>query len=163
MRTRAITMALPTLRLQRQRSIYVTCVTHYTTIHIPVTMLAPYVTQHHYVPKRHSKHCDTCNKSFLSEKRFQNHLILKVKGKIMRQWRQVCRNCTFLVTCDSKHECFKRPCNKKQPAGHLCYMAALKPNKFSDKFVFVFFDTECTQDLERHEGSFEYVPNLICA
>ena len=25
-----------------------------------------------------------------------------------------------------------------------------------------FFDTECTQDLERHDGSFVHVPNLIC-
>ena len=27
----------------------------------------------------------------------------------------------------------------------------------------MFFDMECTQDLERCDGSFEYIPNLICA
>jgi hypothetical protein len=116
--------------------------------------------------KGHSKHCDTCNRSFLSEKCFQNPLNLKVKRKLVCQWRQVCRNCNFLITTDSKHECFKKfctYCNKKQPSSHLCYMAPPKPSKLSDRFMYVLFDTECTQDLERHEGSFEYVPNLICA
>jgi hypothetical protein len=42
-------------------------------------------------------------------------------------------------------------------------MALLKPSKLSDRFMYVFFDTECTQDLERHEGSFEHIPNRICA
>ena len=42
-------------------------------------------------------------------------------------------------------------------------MAALKPRKLSDKFLYVFFGTECTQDLEKRDGSFEHVPNLICA
>jgi hypothetical protein len=32
--------------------------------------------------KVHSNHSDTCNTSFLSEKCFQNHLTLKVKGKL---------------------------------------------------------------------------------
>jgi len=29
--------------------------------------------------------------------------------------------------------------------------------------MYVFFDTECTQDLEKYDGSFEHNPNLICA
>ena len=41
-------------------------------------------------------------------------------------------------------------------------MATLKPSKLSEKFLCVFFDTECTQDLEERDGSFEHVPNLIC-
>jgi hypothetical protein len=72
----------------------------------------------------------------------------------------------FLLTSDSKHECFKRLCNicnKKQPSGHFCYMAPLKPRKLSSRFMYVFFDAERTQDLEKHEGSFEHVPKLICA
>jgi len=36
-----------------------------------------------------SKYCSTCNRWFLSEKCFQNHLTLKVKGKLVCQWRQV--------------------------------------------------------------------------
>jgi hypothetical protein len=78
-----------------------------------------------------SKYC-TCNRWFLIEKCFQNHLILKVKGKLFCQWRQLCRNCSYLVTSDSKHECFKKLFtfyNKKQPSGHLCYVAPLKPSK----------------------------------
>ena len=53
----------------------------------------------------------TCNRRFLSEKCFQNHLTLKVKGKLVCQWRQVCQKCSCLVTSDSKHECFKKFCN----------------------------------------------------
>ena len=40
-----------------------------------------------------SKYCCTCNRWLLSEKCFQNHLILKVNGKLVCQWRQVCRYC----------------------------------------------------------------------
>jgi len=61
--------------------------------------------------KDQTKHCTTCNRRFLSEKRFQNHLSLKVKGKLYFHWRQVCRNCSYLVTDDSKQECFKKLCN----------------------------------------------------
>jgi len=78
--------------------------------------------------KDQAKYCCTCNRWFLSEKCFQNHLILKVKGKLVCQWIQVCRNCSYLMTSDSKHECFKKFCtfcNKKQPSGHLCYVAPL--------------------------------------
>jgi hypothetical protein len=39
----------------------------------------------------------------------------------------------------------------------------LKPSKLSDKLLYVFFETECTQDLEKRYGTFEYVPNLIRA
>jgi len=42
-------------------------------------------------------------------------------------------------------------------------VAPVKRSKLSNKYVFVFFDTECTQDLEKRDGSFERVPNLICA
>jgi len=71
--------------------------------------------------KDQTKSCGTVNRRFLSEKSFQNHLTLKVKGKIVCQWRQLCRNCSYLVTDDSKRECFKRFCNfcnKKHPSSH---------------------------------------------
>jgi len=29
--------------------------------------------------------------------------------------------------------------------------------------MYVFFDWECTQDFEKHDGSFELIPKLICA
>jgi hypothetical protein len=115
--------------------------------------------------KEQPKYCDTCNRQFLSEK-CQNHVSLKVKGKLVCQWRQVCRNCSYLVTADSKHECFKKFCtfcNKKQPSGHHCYMAPLKPSKLSSRYMYAFFDTGCTQDFEKHDGSFEHVPNFMCS
>ena len=42
-------------------------------------------------------------------------------------------------------------------------MAQLKPSKLSNKYLYVLFDTECTQDLEKRDGSSEHVPNLIRA
>jgi len=39
----------------------------------------------------------------------------------------------------------------------------LNHSKLTDKFMYVFFATECTQNLEKCDGSFEYIPNLICA
>ena len=116
--------------------------------------------------KDHTKYCATCNRWFLSQNCFQNHLTLKAKGKLVCQWREVWRNCSYLVTLDTKNECFKKFCNycyKNQPGGHFCYMAALKPSKLSDRVFYVFFDAECTQDHERHNGSFVHVSNFICA
>ena len=89
-----------------------------------------------------------------------------MKGKLVCQWRQVCRNFSFTVTSDSTHECFKKFCDyccKNQPSDHVCYVPPLKPIKLSDRFLYVFFNTECTQDLERDDGAFVHVPNLICA
>ena len=63
-------------------------------------------------------------------------------------------------------ECIKKFCTyriKKQPTGHFCYVDPLKLSKQSDRFMYVFFDTECTQDLEKCDGCFENVPNLISA
>ena len=42
-------------------------------------------------------------------------------------------------------------------------MTPLKPSRLTDKFMYVFFDMEWMQDLAKHGGSFEHVPNLICA
>ena len=150
--------------MQWRRGIYVTSVTRYTTIHTNVTVCS-LCTATPPCTKDQPKYCCTCNRWFLSEKCLQNHLILKVKGKLVCQWRQVCRNCSYLVKSDSKHECFKKFCTffKKQPSGHLCYVAPLKPSYLSNKYLYVFFDMECTQDLEKCDGSFKHVPNLICA
>ena len=42
-------------------------------------------------------------------------------------------------------------------------MAPLKPSKLSEQVCYVFFDTECPQDLENRVGPFVHIPNLICA
>jgi hypothetical protein len=89
-----------------------------------------------------SMYCATCNKWFLSEKCFQNHLTHKVKVKLAFRWRQVCPNCSFTVTCDNKHESFKRfcnYCNKKQLSGHSSYVAPLNPSKLTNRFMYVSF------------------------
>jgi len=150
--------------LQWRKSTYVTAVT-YDRTH-KCDKVCSLCTATPPCTKDQSKYCCTCNRWFLGKKCFQIHLILKVKGKLVCQWRQVCRNCSYLVTSDSKHECFKKFCtflNKKQLSDHLCYVAPLKPSKLSNKYLYVFFDTECTQDLEKCDGSFEHVPKLICA
>jgi hypothetical protein len=66
--------------------------------------------------KDRSKYCGTCNRWFLCEKCFQNHLVLKKKCKLVCQRKQICRKCNFSVTANSKHECNKKCynyCNKK--------------------------------------------------
>jgi hypothetical protein len=40
-----------------------------------------------------SKYCERCNRWFLSEKCFQNHLVLKKRGKLVCQWKQIWRKC----------------------------------------------------------------------
>ena len=42
-------------------------------------------------------------------------------------------------------------------------MDPLKPSKLSKKVLYVFFNSECTHDLENRDGSFEHISNLICA
>ena len=42
-------------------------------------------------------------------------------------------------------------------------MVPLKPSKVPDKFLYVFFDMECTQNLQKRDGSSEHVSNVICA
>ena len=44
-----------------------------------------------------------------------------------------------------------------------CYVTPLKPSKLTERFMYVFFDSECTQDFEKHDGSFEHIPILKCA
>jgi hypothetical protein len=116
------TMLLRTSRLQWQRYIYNAFDTLYDKTHKRdracslLTATPPFFTDR-------SNYCATCNRWFLSEKYFQNYLTLKGKGKLVCQWRQVCRNCSYTVTGDSKHECFKRfciYCNKYQLSGHFC-------------------------------------------
>jgi hypothetical protein len=77
-------------------------------LHTSVTNLAPCVPLRYPLQRMRHWYCDTCNRWFLSETCFQNDLILKMKVKLICQWRQVCRNCTCLVTSDSKHECIKK-------------------------------------------------------
>jgi rRNA maturation endonuclease Nob1 len=54
-----------------------------------------------------------------SVRNVQKNFTFKVKGKLVCQWTQICRNCSFLVTSDSKHECFKKFCSYSYPQGTL--------------------------------------------
>ena len=60
--------------------------------------------------KDRSMYCATCNMWFLSEKRFQNHLTPKVKGKLVSVDTSMPK-LWFYSNRWSKHECFKRFCN----------------------------------------------------
>jgi hypothetical protein len=128
MRTRVTTMLLPILKPPCAKSIYVTLVTCYTTLYISVTKLALCVLSRHLALNSQSKYCDTCNRTFLCEKCYQNNLTLRVKNTLACEWRQVCQNCSFLTTPDSKHEYFKQfsnYCNNKQASCHFCYVGPL--------------------------------------
>jgi hypothetical protein len=108
--------------------------------------------------KDRTNHCDTSNRCFLSE---TNHLKLNVKLKLLCQWRQVYRSCSYLVTAVSKHSFFKfcNFCMKNQLSGHFHYVAPLKSSNLLHNFFYV-FDTEYTQDLGNRD---EALPNLVCA
>jgi len=88
--------------------------------------------------KAQTKHCSTCNRRFLKWETFSELFNSQSERQASLLVETICRNCSYLVTGDSKHECFKKfcnICNKKQPSGHFCYVAPLKPSKFSDNFV----------------------------
>jgi hypothetical protein len=90
--------------------------------------------------KDQKKYCGTCNRWFLSEKCFQNLTQSERQASLSVE--------TSMSTFGSKYECFKKfcnICNKKQSSGHFCYVAPLKTSKLSDKFMYVFFDTEYTR------------------
>jgi len=58
--------------------------------------------------KYQTNYCSTCKRRYLSTKCLHNYLTVKMKGKLVCQWRQLCRNFSCLVRADSKHECFKK-------------------------------------------------------
>jgi len=124
------------------------------TLHISVIKLAPCVGRHQPVLKisqsivLHATGCSWVKNVF-------RIIWLKVKGKLVCQWRQVCRNCSFTVNGDSKHECFKRYCNycnKKQLSDHFCYVAPLKPSKLTNRFMYVFFDRSANRTVKSMMG-----------
>jgi predicted RNA-binding protein YlxR (DUF448 family) len=70
------------------------------------------------------------------------------------------------VTGGSKHDGFKRfcnYCNKKQLSCQFCSVTPLKSSKMTGRFIYVCFDTDCTQEFEKHDWSFEHISNLKCA
>jgi len=110
-----------TLRLLRQKRACVTRVTPYTTIHkcdkaCSLCTVMPPCT------KDQTKYC-ACNTWYLGDKYFQNHLTHKVKGKLVCQWRQVCRNCSFLVTDNRKQIYYLQ--QSRPYADKICYFTQL--------------------------------------
>jgi len=112
--------------------------------------------------KDQSKYCTNAIDGFTVRNIYR--IMWRSNERLGCQWRQVCRNCRFRVTGYSKHECFMRCCNncyKRQPSRHFCYVIPLTPSKLTDRVLCIFFDAEYTQDLEKHDGSFQHIPNLI--
>jgi hypothetical protein len=104
MRRQVTITLLPTVRLQELRSVCNVCDALYDKT------LTPDNARYTATPpctKFQLMYFDTCNRSFLSDKCYQNHLTLSVKSKLVCDCRAVCINCSFLVTSDSKLECFK--------------------------------------------------------
>ena len=98
--------------------------------------------------KYQSKYCVICIGWFRTEKYFQNHMTLKLRGRLHCRWRQICQNFSFTITSGSQYECFKIFCNylnKIQTSGHFCYVAPLKPRNLTSRFLCVFFGTDRTQ------------------
>jgi len=94
---------------------------------------------------------------------FISSLTLKVNDKLVCQWRQVCRNCSFTGTRDSKHECWKRFCNyciPKQHSGHFATMLHWSLASWQNCFWMFFWYGEHTRPW-KHNGTFEHIPSLV--
>jgi hypothetical protein len=44
------------------------------------------------------RYCDACNRTFVSDTCFQNHVTLKVQNKLVCQWKRACRSCCAIVS-----------------------------------------------------------------
>jgi hypothetical protein len=77
-----------------------------------------------------------------------------------------CREPIINYRSVDKHECFKwycLTCKCQRETGHLCYMASLSPEMpSSDKVLYVFYDSETTQNTKVTESATIHVPNLAC-
>jgi hypothetical protein len=107
--------------------------------------------------KDQSKNCSTYNRRILREEYFQNHLTHNVKVKLVSQWWQVCRTCSYLVNGDWKHECFRNfeifVIRSKLQANFARWL------HWKLASFYVFFNTECTQGLEKRDGSLSMYRN----
>ena len=93
---------------------------------------------------------------------FPESFTLKVKGKLVCQWRQVCQICSFLVKANSKMNVLRNFALIVTKSNHQAIFAAWFHWSIARcQQVFVRFP-QCTQDLVKCDGSFEHVPNLIC-
>jgi hypothetical protein len=81
-------------------------VASYTILHLRVTRLAPCVPPCTIYQRAVVALCDTCNRSFLSDKCLK--IIWPWEWNDTLKWSRAFQSCYFLVTSDSKHECFNR-------------------------------------------------------
>ena len=65
-----------------------------------------------------------------------------------------------------KHECNKRfcvTCSENKEVGHLRYMPSLvNVPASSERVLYVFYDSETTQDTKRSDKTSVHIPNLVC-
>ena len=107
--------------------------------------------------------CDKCNRFFLSDKCYENH----INKNICNQYKY-CKRCKKLYT-NKNHECNKKKCNicrKMVPMSyHECYMMPNKKdelmNEDSIPKIFVFYDFESFIEINE-SGQKIHKPNLCC-
>ena len=108
--------------------------------------------------------CHICNRFFMSEKCYQNHL----KNRICLNY-QYCKKCKKLNN-GKNHECNKKKCKNCKmvvpTSFHECYITPLNKEEIflSDQFpkVFVFYDFESFLEVNENNSKF-HRPNLCCS
>lgn len=104
--------------------------------------------------------CSSCNRKFFGQKCFQNHISLKICEKI--RYCQLCGKTVLGFKKNDIHICgynYCSLCQETRHSDHQCYIPKYKPKTLKNR-VFVFFDLECTQELERGLSGPEHITNL---
>ncbi|XP_046391618.1 uncharacterized protein LOC124159751 [Ischnura elegans] len=114
--------------------------------------------------------CDECKRNFYGVNCFVNHLQKRGNGKSACEVVKFCTLCQRvynIIRTKGEHKCgevYCHACKKRHQAGKNCYMSpVVKKKKKSGKFIFIFYDIECTQDtpLPGKPSHFLHTPNLL--
>ena len=107
--------------------------------------------------------CGDCNRNFRSRSCFANH---KKHGKKCFCDRKRCwKTCGGLIT-RRQHECKKTNCQNCNENKEIWQQFFMKPLQnllpVSKRVLFVFYDSETTQNTKYSDSATVHVPNLVC-
>lgn len=109
--------------------------------------------------------CPNCNRKFFNDNCIENHLIKDKSGVNFCMQFYQCTACMKLIdmrrrkeshTCDEKI-CYN--CSSYVPQQHFCFVKPYR-KKAPGNYFLIFYDFECTQDLEIAPSQYRHEPNL---
>lgn len=120
------------------------------------------------------QHCPNCNRTFESAQCFANHIAQtglsnKTTRNTLRRFR-TCNKVYNRFKSKGRHSCGESCCSvcpRHRPAGHLCFIKQAKNTSRpeNEKFIYIFFDFECTQNTPSpsNPDAFVHTPNFCAA